>query len=202
MKIWFAIGFIFLLLPGNLLASEKRGQGEKQLFLAYNIWETSSASNMKCINYKSGRLIPAGTEVIKSSVYDEVDDSEMFAQSEDTIVFKIKETGKNIVIGFEERWHPGKTIYDYYDMMFTTKTFSELVSSLNGLEVKSIKTGNLVPGMSKEAVLIAYGYPPEHVTPDFAASDVWVYWRNKFGKKQICFDSQSLTVKCSEMNTL
>jgi hypothetical protein len=83
-------------------------------------------------------LIKAGTEVISASVYDEIDESDMFAQAELKIVFKIKETGKEIAVGFTEKWHPGKTIYDYYDLMFTTKTFSELAAGLNESEIKSL----------------------------------------------------------------
>ena len=40
--------------------------------------------------------------------------------------------------------------------------------------------------MSKEAVLMSYGYPPSHMTPS-TEGDVWKYWDHKFRAKLIYF---------------
>jgi hypothetical protein len=41
-------------------------------------------------------------------------------------------------------------------------------------ERKNVKTGTIGLGMSKKAVLMAYGYPPTHKTP-VLTSDIWYY---------------------------
>ena len=33
---------------------------------------------------------------------------------------------------------------------------------------------------------LAIGYPPEHATPSLD-SDVWTYWKNRFGKLKVTF---------------
>jgi hypothetical protein len=72
-------------------------------------------------------------------------------------------------------------------MMFTTKNFEALTAGLSGMEIDAIKKGVLVNGMSKRAVLICYGPPPEHYTPNQNAS-TWYYWANRKDKIEIKFD--------------
>ncbi len=69
---------------------------------------------------------------------------------------------------------------------------------LTSTEVKAIRQGVLVEGMSKRAVLISYGMPPEHRTP-ILTSNVWIYWINNIRQKKICFDENDKTIKCHEM---
>ena len=46
-------------------------------------------------------------------------------------------------------------------------------------EQKAIKSGIIEVGMSREAVLMAYGYPPTIRTPSLD-TDRWTYWRNRW----------------------
>ena len=43
-----------------------------------------------------------------------------------------------------------------------------------------------MPGMSREGVILAVGYPPEHQTPSLEA-DQWSYWRNSHSRFQVYF---------------
>ena len=52
-------------------------------------------------------------------------------------------------------------------------------SRFSAEEQKNIKNGTLAEGMSKAVVLMAYGYPPAHKTPDLNSS-VWVYLKNRW----------------------
>jgi outer membrane protein assembly factor BamE (lipoprotein component of BamABCDE complex) len=72
-------------------------------------------------------------------------------------------------------------------MMFTTKNFEALTEGLSSMEIEAIKKGVLVNGMSKRAVLICYGPPPEHYTPNQNAN-TWYYWANRKDKIEIKFD--------------
>jgi hypothetical protein len=53
-------------------------------------------------------------------------------------------------------------------------------------EKRNIKLGEIEVGMSKDAVLMAYGYPPAHRTPSLE-SDQWVYWLNRFVNRPVVF---------------
>ena len=79
------------------------------------------------------------------------------------------------------------------DMMFTTKNFKDLTKGLSEMEVGAIKKGVLYNGMSKRAVLICYGPPPEHYTPR-QDSNIWYYWRNRRDKITLTFDPDNLLV--------
>ena len=54
-------------------------------------------------------------------------------------------------------------------------------------EIAAIKKGKIVMGMSKKAVLVCYGPPPEHAT--FRQEhNVWDYWTSKFIRMKIFFN--------------
>lgn len=159
----------------------------KQLYTACNIW---IYPRMHCINFKaSSNFIPAGTEItLLKGLY-----------CKRGICFRTAPTGNKIYnLQFNSRWHPGKTINDYREFFFTTKNFAELIQGLTSIEIKAIKHGLLVEGMSKKAVLISYGMPPEHKTP-FLTSTVWIYWINNIRQKKICFDENNKTIRCQKM---
>lgn len=162
---------------------------EQRLYTAYNIWEWKSFS-MRCINYKGGRsFIPVGTEVSKPKVINYCGSP---GDCSKIITFKTTISDKKYKIFYTRNYHPGKTIKDYKRNMFTTKNFEELTAGLTEYEIHAIKTGVIQNGMSKEAVLICYGPPPEHATPN-RNSNVWRYWKNKKTTESIVFNSKNRT---------
>jgi len=162
---------------------------EPQLYTAYNIWRMRS-HNMKCINYKNGNnILPAGTRVEKVKI--KWDDR----LKKDMISFTTVHDNRNYNIYFTRNWHPGKTDEDYKNLMLTPKTFEELTEGMSENEIKAIQNGIVVNGMSKRAVLVSYGYPPEHRTRSLH-SNVWVYWENKFKSFTVCFDEDERTTFC------
>jgi hypothetical protein len=188
---------IMLLSITNIcIAGETREQGDKQLFLAHNIWKTRDYFNQKCINYKTGQILPFGSEVVNARVVSVDTFNDGF--SELKISFTLKNTNKRIEIGFTKKWHPGKTIYDYYDLIFTEKSLNELTAGMDAEVLQYAGQGELIPGMSKQEVILAYGYPPEHATRSLD-ENIWMYWRNKIARKKVCFDGQDKTVKCTKV---
>lgn len=77
--------------------------------------------------------------------------------------------------------------------MFTTQNFEALTEGLSDIEIDAIKKGVIVNGMSKRAVLVYYGPPPEHYTPDQNAL-TWYYWTNRKDKIAIKFDTNHKTL--------
>ena len=170
-------------------ASQPKDVQEKQLYTAYNIWRMKP-HNMKCINYKYGHdILSAGTKVRN------VDINRDSRVNRNMITFKSEEDNRVYNIYFTKNWHPGKTIEDYKNLMISIKNFEELTEGMNEREIKAIKNGIIVDGMSKNAVLVAYGYPPEHRTGSLY-SNRWIYWRNKFVTFAICFDKNDRTIPC------
>lgn len=167
------------------------GFSGKKVYTAYNLWyEAGKETALWCINYKTGQIIPAGTEV-KNVEY-----TRTVARGAQPIAisFVTVNDNKRYFVNINLRFHPGKTINDYAKLMFTDKNFDKLTDGLNQNEIDSIKKGSLITEMSKRAVLIAYGYPPEHKTSSLE-NDVWIYWINRFRSKKINFDENGRTIK-------
>jgi len=186
------ISMNLILAATTLYAGEMPGSGQK-LYTSHNIWIWPSY-NLKFINYKGARTkIDVGTEVmnvshIQPSRYNDQDNF----NSIEKISFQLAGSGKMYKIGFVQRYHPGKSIKDYMENMVTTKSFDALTDGMSLSEKTAIKTGGIVDGMSKEAVLASYGPPPEHATPSID-NKKWKYWINKREIKMVYFDNNNKT---------
>lgn len=162
-----------------------------QRYTAYNIW--IHPGTLFCINFKQGEaFIPAGTPVENISI--QKDEGARY------IHFKIASTGQEINIQFNGRWHPGQTIRSYKKGMFTKKKFTKLTRGLSNSDIRAIKAGIITEGMSKRAVLVSYGPPPEHYTRDLSDNE-WYYWLNRIKKKKICFDENDRAKRCGPSNS-
>lgn len=160
-------------------------------YTAYNIWHHRGV--LSCINYKLGnRIIPAGTPVKGVKIVNK--DGARF------IVFRIAQSNEKISVSFTPRWHPDQTVKSFVKKMFTKKRFEKRTRRLTNTEIQSIRKGIATAGMSKQAVLISYGPPPEHRTPNLA-NDRWIYWLNKHRMKTICFDQNERTVHCRDLKS-
>lgn len=158
-------------------------------YTAYNIWNHRGV--LACINYKLGeRIIPAGTQVKGVKI--------VKINRERLIVFRVAESNEKISVYFTSRWHPDHTIKSFAKKMFTKKPIEVRTRGLNSKEIQSIKKGIVTTGMSKQAVLISYGPPPEHRTPNLT-KDRWIYWLNKHRMKTICFDETERAIDCGDI---
>lgn len=174
------------------LLDEPKLDLKQPLYTAYNIW-VHKGYNMECINWKrSEKIIPAGTPIKNLKI---IKQKETGNELKDFIRFKVKGEKYYYKIGFKHRFHPRKSIKDYKEYMFTNKTFDELTAGLSMEEIAAIKNGVITDNMSKRAVLISWGIPPEHRTRSLD-NNTWFYWMDKFVKKQFCFDHEGYTVRC------
>lgn len=171
------------------LLSETATDSTRQLYTAYNLF--TERGKVHAINYQSGTVIPVGTPVkveFKDSAHAK------FVR----IKFTTLSDDKSYTLKFNRRYHPGKTIYDYANLLFSEKTFEEMTAGKTGSVVNAIRRAAVIEGMSKEEVLISYGYPPEHKTTSLRKNN-WTYWRNRFGKKMICFDENERAIDCKNL---
>jgi len=92
-----------------------------------------------------------------------------------------------------QRKHSSGDLQTLFDRYFGKKdvTKSAAFSKLSAKVQKQIRNGEIVKGMNKDAVIMAYGYPPSHRTASLD-SDRWVFWRNKWVSKAATFENGKL----------
>jgi len=155
------IAVLLLLLFAPALTSAFQNEPDSfsnsRMFTAYNIYKWPQR-NMICLNFNGSLYkIPAGTEVKGVKVVNSIRDPDY--SGIEFIEFTTVEDNKTFQIKFIERYHPGKTINDLKGIMFTDKTFDELIQGLSEREIDAIKQGIVIKGMRKQAVFITLGPP-------------------------------------------
>lgn len=179
------------------LTAPYAGNGENPpgatLFTTQNLW-FEDHKELWCINFKSGEMIPAGTEVYGVRLA-KPEAGKRKGAGKQAIYFVRASDRQPFWINMNAKYHPGKTIEDYMQYLFSNKDIGTLTIGLTDAEIEAIKRGVVVEGMSKRAVLISYGMPPEHKTSSLE-NNRWYYWMTRFNSKDICFDKQEKAVDC------
>lgn len=102
----------------------------------------------------------------------------------------IKSTGKPIWFEYDED-RTKMNADQYIDLITSSGPVS--LDGLSELDRKGISEGKVYPGMSKEGVRIAFGYPAPHKTPSLT-SNTWIYWTNRFKTIAVDFDNHGTVV--------
>lgn len=164
-----------------VLSGVARSQG---LYTSFNIWY-EKPEKIFAINYKRGKILPAGTEV---------KDIRLNRGRRPQITFTTVQTNQKFRMYFTPKFHGKLKAEIFKERMFVSKTFAELTADLQPFEIEAIRAGKIVEGMSRKAVLICYGFPPEHKTPELNRP-VWLYWLNRFKSVKVAFDENGRTLK-------
>ena len=145
-----------------------------QYYTRTNIWYERS-DKIFSTNYHKGLMIPIGTavEVLKSDA-----GSIEFREKSDGAIFKIKLAKKYT------NWNADEFFNRYFAK--ANPLDSAQFSSFSSMEKEAGKAGKIQTGMSKAAVLLAYGYPPTHRTPS-TDLDTWTYWDSRYGNFLVQF---------------
>ena len=171
-----AIGFVFISIPKGVKA-----ETEQKLYTSYNIW-FEKPEKILSINYKRGAIIPAGTHVRNVEI--------ITHRKRTAITFTTVKENRAFLIYWRKKLHPGKTVQQFKDTLFTKMQFEELTAGMTNEEIMAIKKGEPVKGMSKKALLVCYGPPPEHGT--FSQEhNVWIYWTSKYVRKKVFFGNDN-----------
>ena len=149
----------------------------QQLYTAFNIWY-QKPEKVYAINYKVGKILPAGTEV---------KDVKVKKGRGAHIAFTVKATRQKFRVYYNQKYHGSVTISKFRNRMFTKKSFAELTNDLTPMEIEAIRAGKAKTGMSKKAIAICVGLPPEHKTPTLK-NNTWLYWSSRMRKFAIAFD--------------
>lgn len=162
----------------SLLTWSRLGTGETRDIMSMAGQNTKISS----INYKSGVLIGAGTELEHLKVFS------------DKVIFRIKRLSLAVTCDINKKLESTLSGKELFDRMITKKDFNALTSGISERYIEAIKSGVVIEGMPKEAVIIALGFPTSHSNSNLD-SDSWVYWRTKYNTIEVQFDSAGLAIQ-------
>ena len=162
-KVIIGIVLLFVLaLACNPLSAESLSG--KTYYTRTNIWY-EKPNDILSTNYHRGAILPVGTKV---GIHNIKNRKIQFTPDGSGQLFTLTNSAKTSTITTEELFNKyfstepvGIGTGDYYQVTEADR--------------ENIKSGVIAPGMSKKAVLMAYGYPPTHKTP-LLTSDIWYYW--------------------------
>lgn len=164
----------------------------KTFFTTANIWYESSG-HIESTNYHKGAILPLGTKVKITDIVDgakPVSDNSLDADNWKLFIRFTDETGRSYEILYIPRHAKrGTGIWGYFRQYFSEhdpRAEGGAFSSLTAEEQTSVMEGVIATGMSKKAVIMAYGYPPGHRTPSLE-KDKWVYWISRFTTRTVHF---------------
>ncbi len=144
----------------------------KTLYTQVNMFSLKGKS-VTWVNYHVDTLVPVNTKVEINKI------------TRSSVTFTLKNTGQKLKLKNKRR-HSGLD-----GKAWAAKHFGEYPVDLNKftlLERDGIEQANVEIGMSKDAVIVARGFPPAHKTPSLE-SRTWIYWYNRWNRKAIHFDS-------------
>lgn len=124
-------------------------------------------------NYKQGTFIPANARL------------EIASSSDKSINLRIPNERVHFKV-FNRRKHTNLDIRGVYERYFSPKPIK--TRGLKDFEIEAIKNGEIKKEMSKEAVLMARGYPPAHRTPS-TERDEWIYWERSRDRIRVEFEN-------------
>lgn len=143
------------------------------VFTLVNLHPDQENKRLYSVNYQLPYLIPVCTEVMITKI------------KKKRMNFKIVKTG----IEYEYNWHKKATpggLKGNIVKYFGHECPEEEIATLSETDQTGIKTGRASKGMTRRGLIIAMGYPPEHVTPDLDM-DQWMYWMNRWNRNAIMF---------------
>ena len=151
--------------------------GEK-IYLKTNIWYTDPAQ-INCMNIQQGKFLAIGTEI-----------EPLKTTADGDIVFKDK-NNQTYTIQFSEG-AALTSMREYIKTIFTTTPPEEFLKNIDSNVLLRIKRGEVVSGMSRKDVLLAYGYPPAVRTPDLR-NESWIYWITDTRTIRVIFRGDTVT---------
>jgi len=152
---------------------------QERLYTASNIW-FEKPDRVYSTGYQKGNMLPAGSEV------------KDVKRSRSKLEFTDVKQDMKFSAEFVGKHHPGLTAEKWMDRFLTTRDFAALTRGLTAAEIKAIRAGLVQAGMSKKAVLVSVGNPPEVGTAS-TDLDVWKYWRDRFRNYEVKFGGGKVT---------
>jgi len=167
--------FILTLMALFTTVSMAKVRSGNTYYTRANIWY-ENPSKIRSTNYHVGTILPVGSKV------------DILIINNPWIRFR-DEQGITYTIYYKSKFS-GRNIREYLDFYFSEKNILETqkYKNFSQEEKENIAWGTVVEGMSKAAVLMAYGIPPKHRTPSTDLKS-WTYWINRVKTTVVRFDA-------------
>lgn len=164
--------FVLALTCTSLYAGSFSG---KAYYTRVNIWY-EHPNDILSTNYHRGVILPVGTKVSIHSINNR---RIRFTPDGSGQMFTIVNDKQTNTISIDE-------LFNRYFSVEAVQAGVDGSFQATEAERENIKAGTITIGMSKKAVIMAYGYPPTHKTP-LLTSDIWYYWYARLHKVNIYF---------------
>ena len=89
----------------------------------------------------------------------------------------------------------GLSVQNYLDLILSPTPVS--YSGLTPEDQEGVKAGKAMPGMTKQGVMVALGYPARNRTPS-TDLNTWVYWKGRLNTLAVNFDGTGKVVSVGE----
>lgn len=147
----------------------------KTLYTQRNLWVADGVH--ETTNYRVGYMIPVNTRV-------RIGDT-----NERVIKVSVPGTGERFRI-INIRKYTNQDIEGIFNRYFADER--ENLDVFGADEREAIEAGEIERGMSKDAVLIARGFPPAHETPSIRM-DEWRFWKSGNDTRVVRFDIERVS---------
>ena len=168
-----AVALVLILAAGVVFAADEDYPlvGASGVYTLVNLHPDEQRHRLYSVNYQQSGLIPLCSKVTIESV------------DKRKMTFRLVDGHEYEYIFHNSLREP---IAKHLDKRFGKKCETASVEKMSEVDRKGIRAGTVLPGMTKRGVTLAIGYPPEHATPSLD-SDIWTYWKNRFGKMKVTF---------------
>jgi hypothetical protein len=167
----FSLAAAALAAPARAADVEYHLTGKPGVVTLVNLHPDEKAKRLYSVNYQLDGLMPACTKVKILSVTNK------------RMEFQVDGGAKYEYVFHDTMKDP---VPKHLDKYFGTACPRKKIDALAGVNKQGFKEGRILTGMSKDAVILAAGYPPEHATPSLN-STTWKYWRNRFATTNVHF---------------
>lgn len=154
------------------------------LFLGNNLHADQASGKVSSVNYQlRGDMLPWGTEV------------RIVRVARKYLVFEDVAKKRQYRYGFHWKTSGAVPLLDHVKRVFveSVEELKKQVDAMSDVDKDGIYEGRVKPGMSREGVLVAIGYPPEFANRDELLTDrEWLYWINRFERMVVGFSREGL----------
>ena len=162
-----------VLAPTSIWSQQYHLVGAPEVYTLVNLHPDEGRQRLYSVNYQLQGFIPLCTRVVIESV------------TSKEMKFSLAEGARRYAYFFHETLRD--PIPKHLDRYFGAKCDKSQIQRMSKVDQEGILAGRALPGMTKDAVILAIGYPPEHATPSLE-SNLWRYWKNRWGTMLVHFD--------------
>jgi len=141
----------------------RQGAYPREAFTLVNLHPDEVRGRLYSVNYQQAGLIPLCSRVT------------IHEATISGLTFTVHDTGRT----YEYLFH--RTLYEspevHIGLYFGGSC--QPPQNLSAVDVQGIREGKALPGMSKQAVILAIGYPPRHANSTLDG-DRWRYWKSRW----------------------